>query len=420
MKYSRGLSSGSVGASAPTPAPVPAAPTVQPPLSAADLAEHTSLPALVVDLDAVDANAADMLRRAGGKPIRVASKSIRIPQLVAHALAIPGFQGVLAYSLAEALWLFRQGISDDIVVAYPTLDARAIKELSDDPEARAAICVMIDREEHVAALASSASESAPIRVCLDVDASYRPAPGVHIGTLRSCLHSPKQAAAFARAVVARPQLRLAGIMMYEGHIAGVGDAGSSARARAIRVMQKLSIKELAKRRARVVAAVEKVAGPLEFVNGGGTGSLESTCAEAAVTEAAAGSGFLAPTLFDNYRAFTLRPACWFVLPATRKPKKGVVTVAGGGRIASGPAGEDRLPTPWYPTGLRYAAEEGPGEVQTPLVGKAADAIALGDPVWFRHAKAGETAEHANEVIAVRNGRVIGQWPTYRGKGLIFT
>lgn len=411
MKLSRGLSTGATGTSALSP---------QPPLAAATLLDHTSLPAVVIDLDAVESNARDLLRRANGMPIRVASKSIRIPQLISHALAFPGFQGVLAYSLAEALWLFREGICDDIVVAYPTLDKRAIAELASDDAARAAICVMVDRREHVDALASSASEDKPIRVCMDVDASFRPVPGVHIGTLRSSLYSPKQAAAFAREIIARPQLRLAGIMMYEGHIAGVGDAGNSLRARAIRLMQASSKKELAKRRARVVTAVEKVAGPLEFVNGGGTGSLESTCAETAVTEAAAGSGFLAPTLFDNYRAFTLQPASWFVLPATRRPKKGVVTVSGGGRIASGPAGGDRLPTPWYPTGLHYAAEEGPGEVQTPLVGKAADAVELGNPVWFRHAKAGEIAEHANEVIVVRNGEVIAHWPTYRGKGLIFT
>lgn len=429
MKLSRASAPESSGTSRPAPTstshlpealPVQTSQTARPPLATDTLLNCTSLPAVVVDLEAVESNARDMLRRANGTPIRVASKSIRIPQLISHVLAFPGFQGVLAYSLAEALYLFREGISDDIVVAYPTLDARAISALADDDAARAAICVMVDRPEHLQALASSASENAPIRVCMDVDASFRPLPGVHIGTLRSNLFSPKQAAAFARRIVTQPELQLAGIMMYEGHIAGVGDAGNSPRARAIRLMQAVSRKELAKRRAKVVAAVEKVAGPLEFVNGGGTGSLESTCAEAAVTEAAAGSGFLAPTLFDNYRAFNLRPASWFVLPTTRRPKKGVVTVSGGGRIASGPAGADRLPTPWYPTGLRYAAEEGPGEVQTPLLGKAANAISLGDPVWFRHAKAGEIAEHTQEVIAVRGGDIIAHWPTYRGKGLIFT
>ena len=378
------------------------------------------LPALVVDLDAVDANAEDMLRRAGGTPIRVASKSLRIPALIEHVLAKPGFQGVLAYTLPEALMLAGEGICDDILVAYPTTDEDAVIDLAADPAARAAIAVMVDSPEQLPMLARHASEDAPLRVCLDVDASWRPAPGVHIGTLRSPAHSPGQAAALARAVDATPGLRVIGVMMYEGHIAGVGDAGSTPRAAAVRVMQKASRKELAARRAKVVAAVEAAVGPLELVNGGGTGSLESTCAEAAVTEAAAGSGLVAPTLFDAYRAFTPTPASWFVLPVVRRPAPDTVTVAGGGRIASGPAGGTRLPSPVFPAGLSYAKDEGPGEVQTPLTGQAARTLRIGDGVWFRHAKAGETAEHADEALVVSGDRVIGQWATYRGKGLIYT
>ncbi|WP_035122510.1 alanine racemase [Corynebacterium freneyi] len=378
------------------------------------------LPALVVDLDAVDANAEEMLRRAGGTPIRVASKSLRIPELIRHVLAKPGFQGVLAYTLPEALMLHAEGISDDILVAYPTADDAALAELAADADARAAIAIMVDSAEQLPAVARHASEDAPLRVCLDVDASWRPAPGVHVGTLRSPTHSPRQAADLARAVDSTPGLRVIGVMMYEGHIAGVGDAGTGPRDAAIRLMQKLARKELATRRAKVVAAVEAVVGPLELVNGGGTGSLESTCAEPAVTEAAAGSGFVAPTLFDNYRAFTLRPASWFVLPVVRRPKKNTVTVAGGGRIASGPAGRDRLPSPVFPAGLTYAPDEGPGEVQTPLTGDAAHTLRIGAPVWFRHTKAGETAEHANTAIVVSDGAIIGRWATYRGKGLIYS
>lgn len=380
----------------------------------------TPLPALVVDLDAVDANAEDLVRRAAGKPIRVASKSIRIPELIKYVAAKPGFQGVLAYTLPEALMLFHEGVSDDILVAYPTTNAEAIAELADDDDARAAIALMVDSAEHLAYLTKATTSEKPFRVCIDVDASYRPAPGVHIGTLRSPLHSPKQAAAFAREIIAKPELALVGIMMYEGQIAGVGDEGKGFRPTAIRVMQKASRKELAKRRAAVVKAVEAVAGPLELVNGGGTGSLESTCAETAVTEAAAGSGIMAPTLFDTYRAFKLTPASFFVLPVVRRPKRNVVTVAGGGRIASGVADATRMPTPVWPTNLSYAPDEGPGEVQTPLRGKNAHSTAIGSGVWFRHTKAGETSEHANTATIVQHGNVVGHWDTYRGKGLIFT
>jgi D-serine deaminase-like pyridoxal phosphate-dependent protein len=204
-------------------------------------------------------------------------------------------------------------------------------------------------------------------------------------------------------------------MAYEGQIAGTTDSSP-----AVTAMKRISARELAGRRGRVVAAVEEVAGPLEFVNGGGTGSVESTAAEAAVTEIGAGSGVLGPGLFDRYHAFRPQPAAWFVLPVVRRPAADIVTVAGGGRIASGVPGADRVPVVDFPKGLAFSATEGAGEVQTPLRGAAARDLALGDHVWFRHAKAGEQFEWVDEVlVAARSGdgttTVTGRWPTYRGE-----
>lgn len=379
-----------------------------------------ALPALVLDLDAVDANLADLRRRARGTPIRVASKSLRIPGLISYVLEREGFEGVLAYALPEAMDLVRDGVTSDALVAYPTVNAAALRELAANPELCEAVTLMVDSAEHLRHLVRTLPEGARgIRICLDVDASWRPLPGVHIGTRRSPIHSARQAVALARKVVRLPQLKLVGVMMYEGHIAGVADDEGGARAAAVRLMQRVSRRELARRRSEVVRAVQEVAGELEFVNGGGTGSLESTCAERAVTEAAAGSGIVAPTLFDAYRAFQPRPAEWFVLPVVRRPSRGIVTVAGGGRIASGPAGASRLPRPVWPEGLSYVRDEGPGEVQTPLRGKAAADLQLGDAVWFRHAKAGEVAEHAGEALAVRGGEIEHRWFTYRGRGRMY-
>ena len=165
-------------------------------------------------------------------------------------------------------------------------------------------------------------------------------------------------------------------------------------------------------------AVQEVA-PLEFVNGGGTGSLESTSGEAAVTELGAGSGLYAPRLFDHYRAFTPHAAAYFALTVVRRPAPRHVTVLGGGWIASGPAGADRLPTPVFPPGLRLVGTEGAGEVQTPLVGAAADDLRLGDRVWFRHAKAGELCERVDRLHLVEGDRIVGEAPTYRGEGHAF-
>ena len=368
-------------------------------------------PFAAVDLDAFDANAADLLRRAAGKPVRLASKSVRCRALAERALGA-GLHGILAFTLPEALWLAGHGASD-VVVAYPTVDRAALGELATGP-ARERITVMADCREHLDLIAAAGTARAPVRVCLDVDAGWRPLGGrIRIGAKRSPLHTPEQAAALAREVAARPELVLDGLMMYEAQIAGVGDRGLAGPV--IRAMQAASARELARRRAAVVAAVRAVA-PLRFVNGGGTGSVERTAAEPAVTEVAAGSGLLAPALFDAYRAFAPRPAAFFALPVVRRPSAGTATALGGGYPASGPAGRHRLPRPVAPAGLRLDRQEGAGEVQTPLLGGD---LRVGDRVWMRHAKAGELCERFDVLHLVRGGERVATVPTYRGEGRAF-
>jgi D-serine deaminase-like pyridoxal phosphate-dependent protein len=134
-----------------------------------------------------------------------------------------------------------------------------------------------------------------------------------------------------------------------------------------------------------------------------------------VTEITAGSGLYAPTLFDRYAEFTLTPAAMFALPVVRRPSGGVATLLGGGYHASGPAGADRLPEPYLPTGLRLDAREGAGEVQTPVIGSGAAALRVGDRVYLRHAKAGELCERFDRLYLVSGGQVVDEVPTYRGE-----
>ncbi len=375
-------------------------------------------PFAIVDLAAFRANAAALVERAHGKPIRVASKSVRVRALLEEVLAMDGFAGIMAFTLPEALWLAGHRTSDDILVAYPTVDRAALLALTRDEHAARTITIMVDCVEHLELIPSGGH---PVRVCLDMDAAY-PALGgrVRIGARRSPLATPGQAAAFAEEIAKLPHLRLVGLMGYESQIAGVGDtpAGRPARALAIKAMQARSRIELARRRGEIVRAVRAIA-DLEFVNGGGTGSLEWTSAEKAVTEVAAGSGLFQPHLFDHYSAFKATPAALFALPVVRRPGPNTVTCLGGGYLASGPADALRLPQPYLPAGLGYTGTEGAGEVQTPLVGAAAAGLEVGDRVWFRHTKAGELCERFDAVHLVTGERVAGTVPTYRGEGRTF-
>jgi D-serine deaminase-like pyridoxal phosphate-dependent protein len=375
-------------------------------------------PFAVIDLDAFEFNLSDLLRRAGGVPLRLASKSLRVRALQDRALAA-GFAGTLCFTLPEALWLAQLG-GDDLVVAYPTVDRAALRELT-HTSARERITVMVDCREHLDAIKAAGGTDGPVKVCLDVDAGWRALGGLmQLGAKRSPLHDPAQVQELAREIVARPEVELDGIMAYEAQIAGVGDRppGKPLLRLALPIVQSLSARELARRRAEIVDAVRSIA-PLRFVNGGGTGSIERTAAEPAVTEVAAGSGLFGPTLFDTYRAFKPRPAALFALPVVRKPSPKLATALGGGYPASGPAGRDRLPRPFLPAGLRVDAREGAGGGQTPLTGQAAAALQVGDRVWFRHAKAGELCERFDEVHLIRGGEIVETVPTYRGEGKTF-
>lgn len=382
-------------------------------------------PCAVLHLGALAHNAHDMLRRAAGKPIRVASKSVRVREVLDAVLALPGYEGVLAYTLSEALWLAsdddeRAGIRD-VVVGYPTAERAAIARLAASPELAARVTLMIDSVAQLdlvdAVVPPGRRET--IRVALELDASWN-GPAGRVGVWRSPVHTPEAARSLAAHIVERPGFALVGMMSYEAQIAGQGDdpSGRPAFAQTVRWMQKRSKSELLERRAAAVASVRSLA-ELEFVNGGGTGSLEFTASDPSCTEIAAGSGLFGGHLFDGYRDFTPAPATAFALSVVRRPRRETATVLGGGWIASGPPGLDRMPRPVWPAGLEMAPREMAGEVQTPLSGPAAETLRPGDRVWFRHTKSGELSEHVNELALVGDAGVVGTAPTYRGEGKAF-
>ena len=374
-------------------------------------------PVAVIDLDALRYNAMDLVVRSGGVPIRVASKSIRVREVLDATLAVAGYRGILAFTLPEALWLARD--HDDIVLGYPTVDRAALSALVHDEDAAARITLMVDDLSQLDAVDAVAAppSRARVRVAIDADASWRAPVLGHIGVRRSPVHDPTDVARLARAIAARPGFALVGLMMYEAQIAGQPDDTGSGDA-VIRWMQGRSREELTARRGAIVAAVRDVA-DLEFVNGGGTGSLEFTSADPAVTETTAGSGLLAGHLFDGYRSFTPAPAAAFALEVVRKPTDDIAVVLGGGWIASGPPVASRQPVPVWPAGLKTLAREGAGEVQTPLQGPAARRLRVGDRVWFRHAKSGELAERVDRYHLTVGDSLVGEAATYRGEGKSF-
>lgn len=378
---------------------------------------HLPAPVAVIDQSALRFNALDLLVRSGGLPIRVATKSVRVRAVLDAVLRLPGYRGLLSFSLAEALWLSQW--YDDIVLGYPTADRGGLAALCADEQAAARVTLMIDSAEQLDFIDSVVppAQRPRLRVAIDVDASWRSASLGHIGVFRSPLYTAADVAKFGRQVAEREGYRLVGVQMYEAQIAGQGDDTGSGDS-LIRFVQARSKEELRERRAEIAAALTALV-PLDFINGGGTGSLEYTGADESLTEASAGSGLLAGHLFDGYRSFQPAPATAIALDVVRRPAPDIATVLGGGWIASGPAVASRQPLPVWPEGLRTMPREAAGEVQTPLKGEAAAALRVGDRVWWRHAKSGEPAERIESYHLVDGDRVIDELPTYRGEGKAF-
>ena len=379
------------------------------------------LPAAFIDLDQLKLNLEQLKSRAGHVPVRLVTKSVRCVEMIRTIMAAgPFMRGLLCYSADEAAWLAGQGF-DDIVVAYPTVDARDLLKVAAQLQRGKSITLMVDNLAQVARINDiGLTEGIVIPLAIDLDMSSE-FPGLYFGVHRSPINDVTSALRLADEIAGRRGVMLRGLMGYEGQIAGLMDdvPGQGVKNAVIRYLKKRSVREINTRRQNVVKALLDAGHALHFVNGGGTGSFESTRDDPSVTELAAGSGLYAPTLFDHYRAFKLVPCAGFALTVTRTQEADVLVCSGGGYVASGPAGKDRLPQPWLPAGCRLIDNEAAGEVQTPLRCTSPSALGIGDPVLFRHAKAGELCERFNELLLIRNGRVVDRALTYRGEGKSF-
>lgn len=369
-------------------------------------------PSLFLDEVELLKNISWVKSNAGGKNIRLATKSIRCKSILKKILDIdPIFHGLMTYDLREALWLRDQGFKN-ILMGYPTLDKSYLQEIAKNPSE---IILMVDRSEHLKTIRDAAKETKKtINICVDIDLSLD-LPGIRFGVFRSSLRDQSRMSSFIQELKKFPELNLVGLMGYEAQIAGVMDKESAL----MRTLKRLSLGQLQKRRKDFVGLLKSEGFNLELINGGGTGSLLDTRKEDIVTEITVGSGFYSPVLFDHYSQFKLNPALFFTLPIIRRPENHIFTCFGGGYIASGEINLIKQPTPFLPEGAKLLKHEGAGEVQTPFEYRGSEILQLGDSLIMRHAKAGEICERFEEIQIINNGKISETVLTYRGEGKTF-
>jgi D-serine deaminase-like pyridoxal phosphate-dependent protein len=379
------------------------------------------MPFAFLDLDLLEQNIRQIVARAQGKRVRLASKSLRSVAVIRHIMAAdPCFQGIMCYTSQEAAFLASQGF-DDLLIGYPAWNERDIAAVARATAAGTHITLMVDSAQHVEQIETvAARHGVSLPLCLEIDVSMD-LPGLHFGVWRSPVRTPGQARPVLARIMASPHVWLDGLMGYEAQIAGVGDnfPGHKARNTVIQRLKRRSIHEIAQRRAALVELVKSYGLSLRFVNGGGTGSIATTRAEQMVTEITVGSGFYAPSLFDNYREFRYQPAAAFAIEIVRHPHPHIYTCLGGGYIASGSVGPEKQPQPYLPQGAKLVSLEGAGEVQTPIRYEGTTPLKIGDPVFMRHSKAGELCERFTHLLLVSDGAIVDEIMTYRGDGRCF-
>ena len=393
-----------------------------------DIFRGQRMPLAFIDLGNFDSNVAYVakLAKEAGKTIRLGSKSIRSVDMMRRVFGYDPetYRGILTFTVEETAWLASQGF-DDMIVAYPSVQPSDIELLVEMTKANKQVWLMVDSEEHLRILSDAGLASGTkLHACLDVDMAYRPLnlAFVHLGLRRSPVRTPEEARELVHATRKYPGVVIDALMGYEGHIAGINDnvPGAGLKNAIYRAVKNASVRELTARRDSVIDMLCAEGVDFHVINGGGSGSIISTGKDPLVTEITVGSGFYASGLFHHYKEVHFEPSAFFAIQIVRVPVEGMVTCLGGGYIASGGIGKEKLPMPMYPAGLKYLDLEGPGEVQTPfLLPKDCPELKLGDPVFLQHAKAGELCERFDELWLVKDGERTGKVKTYRGDGKTF-
>lgn len=378
-------------------------------------------PCAYLHVESLENNIKSILQMSGDKKIRIASKSIRSVAVLKMIMEYSErFQGVMCFTADEALYLHEQDF-DDLFIAYPIWDETQLRKICQLVKNGAIITVTIDSTEHLQHLERIAKdENGSFLVAIDIDLSTQ-FPGLHFGVYRSPLRTVTDVMALIKQINQSSYVKLDGLIGYEAQIAGVVDKAPKQQMKnnLVHLLKRRSIKEIKQKRSAIMKALQNEGVFVRFFNGGGTGSMLTTQEEEAVTELTVGSGFYNSHLFDKYTSFQLAPAVGFAIEITRKPKENIYTCLGGGYVASGAAGKDKLPEIYLPKGAKLTVNEGAGEVQTPVIYKGPIPLQLGDPIILRHSKAGELCERFHYLHIIKGNRVIDQYTTYRGDGKCF-
>lgn len=222
-------------------------------------------PALLVDLDALEANLkrmADQVKQSG-KKIRPHAKAHKCVEIAKRQIAA-GACGISVATLPEAELLSKAGIPG-LLLTSPVADPLKIARI-----VQTGAMVVVDHVQQVQWYEEAAAKAARIvDVLIDLD----------VGDHRTGARSTEQALEIARAVNQAKHLQLKGLQGYSGRASHAGDFAERKKVSENAFAGAIETQSAMKREGR----------PMEILSGGSTGTWTIDLALPEVTELQAGS-----------------------------------------------------------------------------------------------------------------------------------
>ncbi len=353
--------------------------------------EALDTPALLIDLDALDANVARMAGhlRQRGMAWRPHAKAFKTPAL-AHRLIAAGAIGLTVAKVSEAEVMVAGGVRD-LLLAHLIADPHKADRLA-ALQLQARVIATVDHPRHVELLAGAAGRfGVTIPVVVDLD----------IGLGRCGARSVAALVELARLVHQTDSLALQGLMGYEGQAMTIADpeAKRSAVDQAIGTL----------RQGR--AALEAAGLPCPIASAGGSGTYQITADLPGPTELQAGGGIFACGYYTGPCGVVGHvPALTLLARVVSRPEPELAILDAGKKAISDHLAPPRLP------GFPEARMTNLVAEHLCVAGPAGALPGLGDLVHVIPGYSDLTFVLHDRVTAHRAGLVVAEWPLWgRGK-----
>jgi D-serine deaminase-like pyridoxal phosphate-dependent protein len=358
--------------------------TQRPPAAVGQRLDEIDTPALVLDLDAFEANLAALERAVGGRVrVRAHAKTHKCAEIAQRQIAA-GAVGVCCQKVSEAEALVDGGVKD-VLVSNEIVGAPKIARLAELAK-RARVGVCVDNSQNVKALKDS---GAKLDVYIELE----------VGMNRCGIAPGEPAVALAREITGN--LRFAGLHAYHGraqHVRSMAERRASISSAAAAVLQ---TKELLKK--------QGIDCPI--VTGAGSGTFMFEIESGAWDEIQPGSYvFMDADYARNEWAAPLprfQHALFVLATVMSRPRPQVAIVDAGLKASSVDSG---MPGVWQRPGLAYThASDEHGWVE------GDPSPALGEKLLLVPGHCDPTVNLYDWYVCVRKGVVEALWPvTARG------